>query len=111
MEIRDNENFCIIIPLSHKLDKYESQRIINEIEKEPRKIALDMTNVQDCTIDFIENLKSICFNREMNIFNIPSDLFTLFNFMTLDKIAKLYVSELDFEENTRQLINRRFKIV
>ena len=45
------------------------------------------------------------------MFNIPSDLFVLFNVMNLDKSLELFVSEMDFEENAHQLINRKFKVV
>ncbi len=111
MEIRDNENVCIFAPLSSKLDQYESTRILNKISKETREIALDLRFVQDCTIDFIETLRKISANKKIGIFNIPSDIFVLFNVMHMDKTVKLFVSETDFEEDTRQLINRQFSIV
>lgn len=111
MEIRDNEKVCIFAPLSPKLDKYESSRILNKISKERREIALDLRFVQDCTIDFIEALKEIASSKKIGIFNIPSDIFVLFNIMQIDKTVKLFVCEPDFEENSRQLINRQFSLV
>ena len=111
MEITDNENLCIIAPLCDKINEYESSRIIKQILGDDRSIALDLKYVHDCTIDFIENLKDICLKKKIGIFNIPSDLFVLFNIMDIDKIADVYVSQIDFEENTRQIINRRFKII
>lgn len=111
MEIRDNDKLCIITPLSTIINKYESTRIIDEIQHESRSVALDLSYVQDCTIDFLEKLKNICSTKKIGIFNIPSDLFVLFNMMKVDKFAKLFVSELDFTEDTRQLINRHFEIV
>lgn len=111
MEIRDTEKVCIFAPLSPKLDKRESSRILDKISKENREIALDLRFVQDCTIDFIETLKEIASTKSIGIFNIPSDIFVLFNIMQVDKTAKLFVCEPDFEENSRQLINRQFSIV
>ena len=111
MEIRDNEKLCIIAPLSKTINNYEATRIIKEIEGESRSVALDLSYVTDCTIDFLEKLQNICSAKKVGIFNISSDLFALFNIMKIDKIAKIFVSELDFAENTRQLINRNFKIV
>lgn len=111
MEIRDTEKVCIFAPLSPKLDKRESSRILDKISKENREIALDLRFVQDCTIDFIETLKEIASIKSIGIFNIPSDIFVLFNIMQVDKTAKLFVCEPDFEENSRQLINRQFSIV
>lgn len=111
MEIRDNEKVCIYAPLSPKLDKRESSRLLKEISAESRQVALDLRFVQDCTIDFIESLKEIASTKKIGIFNIPSDIFVLFNIMKIDKTVKLFVCEPDFEENTRQLINRQFSLV
>ena len=110
MEIRDNEKVCIITPLCSKLDSYKIQRIFSRIEKESRKVAIDMSKVQECSIDFFDKLKSISC-KDLGIFNISSDIFVLLNVMDIDKTAKLYVSEMDFEEDSRQLINRKFALV
>ena len=110
MEIRDNDNICIIAPISAKLDDYNVLRVLKRISKETRQVAIDLSYVEDCSIDFIEGIKVLA-NKNLGIFNIPSDIFVLFNIMGLDKTVKLYVSESDFKENTRQLINRKFSII
>ena len=107
MEIRENDKVCIITPLCANLDKYKLVQIFREIENESRRIALDLSEVSECSIDFIEGIKSIK-SKKLSIFNISSDLFVLFNLMNLDKVVKVFASELDFEENARQIINRRF---
>lgn len=109
MEIRENEKVCIIAPICSKLDKYKAQRVLDRVAKESRKVAIDLTYVKDCTIDFIDAIKS-CAGKDLGVFNIPSDVFVLFNIMNLDKVVKLYVSEADFESDSRQLINRKFAI-
>lgn len=111
MEIRDNDKFCIFAPLGGKLDNRESMRLLNEIFHETRQVGIDLKYVYDCTIDFIEILKKTAKSKQISIFNIPSDIFVLFNVMKLDKTVNLFVSELDFEENQRRLINREFKLV
>lgn len=111
MEIRENDTFCIFAPLSPKLDKREALRLFSRIAAQKRKTAIDLSFVTDCTIEFIEELKKTALKQEIGIFNIPSDIFVLFNIMNLDKYAKLYSCEPDFEGKTRQLINRRFSIV
>lgn len=111
MEIRDNEQLCIYAPLSKKLTSYESDRLYSEIISEKRRVGIDLYYVYDCTVEFIERIKEISQKKKVGIFNIPSDIFALFNIMELDKCADLYVSELDFAENSRQLLNRRFTIV
>jgi hypothetical protein len=111
MEIRDNDKICIFAPLGGKLDNRESQRLLKEISSERRQIGIDLKYVYDCTIDFIETLKTVAMTKQISIFNIPSDIFVLFNVMRLDRTVNLYVSELDFEESQRRLINREFKLV
>ena len=111
MEIRENNKMCIYAPLNNILNKYESDRLFNDILKEKREIAIDLANVNDCTIDFIENLKQVAHNKKIGIFNIPSDIFVLFNTMKIDKCVELYVSELDFIESSRKLINREFSLI
>lgn len=111
MEIRENEKLCIFAPLSDILNKNEADRLFNEIEKDSRKVAIDLSYVNECTIDFIEKLKKISEIKKIGIFNIPSNIFVLFNTMNIDKIAELYVSELDFIEEARQLLNRKFSLI
>ena len=111
MEIRDNDNLCIFAPLGGKMDRYESQRLIKEISNESREVGIDLKYVYDCTIDFIEILKQTAKNKRIAIFNIPSDIFVLFNIMKLDKVVNLYVSENDFELHKRRLINRNLQLI
>ena len=113
MEIRSNNKIYIIAPLSHKISAYETIRLEKEIKTEANNkiVALDLNNVSDCTIEFIEFLRNISKKQTLGIFNISSDIFTLFNFMGIDKTANLFTSELDFKENSRKLINRNFCIV
>ena len=111
MEIRDNENVCIFAPLGGKLDYIESKRLLQEISAETRQVGIDLKYVYDCTIEFIEMLKQAANSKPIAIFNIPSDIFVLFNIMKLDRVANLYVSEDDFEFHKRRLINRDFQLV
>lgn len=111
MEIRDTEKVCILAPLNPVLDSYESSRILKRILADSREIALDLRFAHDCTIEFIEMLKEAAALKNIGVFNIPSDIFALFNFMQVDKFARLFVSETDFEEETRQLINRQFAVL
>ena len=110
MEIRYSDKFLVIAPLTEKLDSYDIKKIANELSLESRKIGLDLNYACDCTIGFIEGLKNLCKTKDIGIFNIPSDIFAMFNFMKVDKSANLFVSELDFRENTRILVNRKFNL-
>ena len=111
MEIRENEKLCIFTPLCPILNLKEVTRLFKAITCETRDVAIDLSCVTDCTTDFIEAIKKCSMQKNIGIFNIPSDIFVLFNFMKLDKVAKLYVSEIDFEEKTRQLLNRTLTVV
>jgi len=109
MEIINKDNYCIITPLSNKLDKRESSRLEEEIENNHNKqIGLDLSFVQDCTIEFIDTLVKI---KNLSIFNIHSDIFTIFLSMNLDKTVNLFVSESDFIEKKHKLLNRKFRLV
>ena len=111
MERRENDKICIYAPLSHQLGSYESNRLQKKILQDNRDIAIDLQYVDNCTIDFIETIKSISTSKKIGIFNISSDIFTLLNIMDIDKICKIFVSELDFIEDKRQIINRKLSIV
>ena len=110
MEIRENDKLCIIAPIQDELSDYKVKKIVDRINKETRKVSIDLSNVQSCSNCFIESLAKLQ-NKNLSIFNINSDIFVLFNIMNIDKTIKLFVSELDFEEDTRRLINRKFSIV
>lgn len=111
MEIRDDEKVCIFAPLGGKLDRYESARLMTEISHETRQVGIDLKYVYDCTIDFIEALKATAKSKQIAIFNIPADIFAIFNIMRLDKVVNLYASETDFESQSRRIINRQFELV
>ena len=111
MEIRDNNSVYILAPLSPVLDKNEAKRVFFNLEQETRRIALDLSYVVDCTADFFEALNEFSKKKEVSLFNITSDIFVLLNSLGLDRCIKLFVSELDFEENSREIVNRRFSLV
>ena len=108
MEIQLKDNTCIITPLSPKLNKHEAERLFDEIDHQREKVGLDLSIVQDCTIDFIEKLKM---HKELSLFNINSDIFALLIKMNLDKELNIFASELDFCENKHKLLSRKFCIV
>ena len=108
MEIKYIDKNCIITPLSPRLDKREVNRLISELaENNLSKIGLNLDFVKDCTIDFFENLKS----KEISLFNVPSDIFSLLNIMNYTKEFTIYANEIDFLDNKREIINRKFQIV
>lgn len=110
MEIRYNDEICIIAPICEKLDNYNTKKMLEKLRNESRKVAIDLNYVQECSIDFIDGIRNLS-KKDLGIFNIPSDIFVLFNIMNIDKTVKLYVSESDFESDTHQIINRKFALI
>jgi len=109
MEINVKDNCYIITPLSPKLTDWETGRLREELaNKTMQKTALDMSFVQDCTIDFIDEIKQ---HKGISLFNIHSDIFAILVSMNLDKTLKLFVSEMDFLNDKHQLLNRKFSLV
>ncbi len=109
MEILVKDNCYIITPLSPKLTSRETQRLCEELEGDfSERTALNMSYVQDCTIDFIESIKNY---KNISMFNINSDIFAILISMNLDKVIKLFVSEQDFINDKHQLLNRKFTVV
>ena len=55
MEIQSSQKFCIITPLSPKLDARETNRLVEELKSHAHQtVGLDLSYVQDCTIDFLQ---------------------------------------------------------
>ena len=109
MDIELKENKCIITPLSPIMNKVETHRLYNTIlEYKNYIIAINLDNVIDCTIDFINIIKN---HNNISIYNIQSDIFAIFNKMNIDKFANLYNSEIDFNHNSHKLLNRQFTLI
>ena len=59
MEIKTSQKFCIITPLTSKMDLRETVRLMDEIQNfSDKTIGIDLSFVEDCTIEFIEALKN-----------------------------------------------------
>lgn len=109
MEIKTSENLCIITPLSPKMDNRQTDRLCKEIIAHSNgRIGLDLDFVQDCTIEFLNQVFKF---KNINVFNINPEVFALFNLMDIDKKSNLFVSEEDFLNNSHRLLNRKFSIV
>lgn len=108
MEIRASQKYCILTPLSPKLDEKQAIRLLREIKNNScLNVGIDLNFVSDCTIEFIETIKA----NKVGLFNIPSDIFSLLSMMNLDKIIPLYTTEEDFKSDRHRLLNRKFSIV
>lgn len=111
MEINYSNNTCIFTPLCPVMDNRASLRLFKEINLESMPSGIDLSFVQECNIDFINNLIEFAKGKKIGIFNIPSEIFVLFNLMGIDKHVELFVSQQDFETNQRQLVNRKLVLI
>ena len=108
MEIRTSQKYCIVTPLTPKMDYRETLRLFEEIQNFPNKIVgIDLSFVEDCTIEFVDAIK----NSKAGIFNIQADVFLIFNLLKIDKCVNLFSSEYDFIHNKRRLLNRKFSVI
>lgn len=108
MEIQSSQKFCIITPLSPKLDARETNRLVEEFKSHPNQtVGLDLSYVQDCTIEFLEAAREY----KAEFFNIQSDIFSILTLLNLDKFINLYTTEEDFMCGKHRLLNRKFSIV
>ena len=109
MEITVNNKYCIITPLSPKMDSIETDRLLEEILRyKNKRIGIDLSEIEDCTIDFLEKINKI---KNINLFNITSNIMVLLLSMNLDKKINLFASKIDFLEDKRQILNRKFKLI
>ena len=109
MEIIINKHLCEITPLTPIINKIETERIVEAIlTYKGYKICINLENVLDCTINFIDMINN--FNN-LYFYNINSDIFAIFNKMGLDNKANLYSSEIDLKSNKNRLINRNFTLL
>ena len=108
MEIQTSQKYCIITPLSPKLDARETNRLREELKTHSGKnIGINLNYVEDCTIEFLDAAMEF----KAGFFNIQSDVFSLLNLMNLDKLINLYTTEEDFLTQKHRILNRKFSIV
>ncbi len=76
-----------------------------------KSIALDLQYVDFVCVEFLEFLKEKSNQQKIALINLEPELFVLLNLTKYDKFAHIFSSEMDFGEQKRSLINRRFAIL
>jgi len=109
MEIEIKNNTCIIKLLSGFINNTQTKRLEKTIsEYSSYNIGVDLDNVSDCSIEFLEIISKI---KNLSFYNIQSDIFTIFIKMNIDKCINLYNSEDDFISGRNRLLNRKFRVI
>jgi len=111
MIIHASKNHYIFNPQISDMD-YNAVRAIegfilsNQLDK---PLAIDLQQVKTCCRELFELLNKS--KRKLFLINVPSEIYTMINLLEYDKNTGVFVSELDLEENKRELKNRKFAIV
>jgi hypothetical protein len=89
---------------------FKLQKILNEFPFD-KSIALNLNDVDSICVEFLDLLKETSRKRRISLTNIQAEIFVLLNLTKYDKFAPLFLSDIDFLEQKRALINRRFSVL
>ena len=95
--------------------KIFSQKAVDEvtdlINKNPlsKDIAIDMGNVCSISDKFLEMINTA--ENKFTLLNTPADILVIINLTNSDKNVKLFTTNIDLEEDKRELRNRKFSLV
>jgi len=78
---------------------------------ESKSVALDLQNVECICAEFLEFLKETSIQRKISLINLQSELFVLLNLTEYDKFTHIFLNEIDYLEQKRALINRKFTLL
>lgn len=74
-----------------------------------KRVAIDLGNIKIAHNCFFEVLKEFAEHKKLSLFNIPPDVNLLLYLMNYNPYIKLYVNEMDFIDQKRELIYRNFR--
>ncbi|MGN0019015.1 MAG: hypothetical protein ACI37S_08245 [Candidatus Gastranaerophilaceae bacterium] len=85
--------------------------LLDKMDFNTKSIALDLKEVESVTEDFFTFVKNFSETTKLTLLNIPSELFAMLNLRRYDKNVKMFNNNLDFFEDKRELVNRKFHLV
>lgn len=92
----------------HKLYGYLTSPFRMGMKK--KNIAINMKNIDSVSGEFFLAMKKLS-KYNLSLYNLGLNLSLLLELTNTSKNVKIFVNELDFIEEKRLLVNRRFKIV
>lgn len=106
----DNDVCCILKLHSHVLSFDLIFRLKKILKKIPdnKPFALNLQDVYYVGNEFLEFLKESAKVKKISIINLHSEIFALLNLTKYDEYANIFLSNTDFLEQKRELLNRRF---
>ena len=78
---------------------------------EGKTIALDLQHVECMCAEFLDFLKENSNRKKISLINLQAELFALLNLTEYDKFTNIFLNEIDYIEQKRALINRRFTLL
>lgn len=85
----------------------EIKRLINQDAEKP--YAIDMSNVYSLSGDFLSFLSSA--ESKVVLINPSVETLLLLNLTNSDKLVKLFVNNIDLDEDRREMRNRKFSVL
>lgn len=115
MNISCTENDkCLILGLHSNVLTFELifqlKKILKELPQN-ESVALNLQEVSYINAEFLEFLKESSNDRKISLINLQSEIFALLNLTKYDKFANIFLNDIDFIEQKRALLNRRFSLI
>ncbi len=91
------------------VDEISTYIKLQKKEKTYNSVVIDMSKIQVLTTEFFDLING-CPNKIILI-NTSAEILAVLNLMGYDKKLKLFVNNIDMEEDRRELRNRKFHVV
>lgn len=110
---RENSTSCIFKLHSNVLTLELVFRLKKILKRAPKNknIALNLQHVESFCAEFLEFLREFSKQNKLSVINLQAELFVLLNLTQYDEFAHIYLTDTDFVESKRALLNRRFSVI
>lgn len=110
---KDGSNSCILKLHSNFLTfelLFELEKLLDDFS-ESKAIVLNLDEVAFVCSDFLEFLKKISSSRKISLTCLHSEILVLLNLTEYDKFVSIFLTDFDFLQQKRELLNRKFAVV
>lgn len=101
LKLHSNISFELVFCLEKLLEKFPLNK----------DIALNLQDVDYVCVEFLDFLKKTSTHRKISLTNIQAEIFVLLNLTKYDKFAHIFLNDIDFTQQKRRLLNRRFAVL
>jgi len=89
---------------------FKLRKFLNQFPSN-KSVALNLHDVDYICVDFLEFLKETSKSRNLALTSLQSEILVLLNLTKYDNFAPIFLNDIDFLEQKRELLNRRFSVV